>query len=267
LTHGANPNSVQAYSGRPQREEALIQGFEEMAVLLVRHGAIKRPLTGKAAFRAACMRLDKDSARELARQHSEVLAEAEPMLTAARRGRTDIVALLLELGVNVDVADEMQVRGIHAAVLGDSLDVVRLLVAHGADVDRPTTQYGGPLGFASHFQRREIAAYLVPLSQDVHNLTYLGFKGRLAELFAVDPTLVNAVHFRLGCPPLFVLPVDEDDAIGMAVFLLAHGADLTWRDKEGETAEEGYRRNGLVDVADFLRDEAPRLVSDLKAPG
>lgn len=154
LAHGADPNSLHAYSKRPQREEALIQGYAEMAALLERHGAVATPLAGPDAFRSACLRLDREAARTLARRHPEMLAEAEPMLVAARRGRADIVAFLLELGTDVDVADQTQLRGLHAAVTGDSLEVVKLLVSHGADIDRPTTQYDGPMGFASHFGRR-----------------------------------------------------------------------------------------------------------------
>ena len=86
LAHGANANSLHAYSRRPQREEALIHGYEEVVALLDRHGAMAAPLTGKAAFRAACMRLDREVAHALVKQRPEVLSDAEPMLTAARPG-------------------------------------------------------------------------------------------------------------------------------------------------------------------------------------
>lgn len=42
LAHGANANSLHAYAKRLQREEALIQGHEEMADLLIRHGGRQR---------------------------------------------------------------------------------------------------------------------------------------------------------------------------------------------------------------------------------
>jgi ankyrin repeat protein len=253
LAHGANANSLHAYSKRPQREEALIQGYEEVVALLDRHGAMATPLTGKAAFRAACMRLDHEVAHALVKQHPELLSDAEPMLTAARRGRVDIVTLLLELGVNVDVADETEQRGLHNAVAGGSLDVVKLLVAHGADIDRPTTRMGGgSLGFAAHFGQREIATFLAPLSRDLPNLTYLGMADRLRELFAVNPTLVNAVYPKFDATPLFALPDDEEEAAEMAAVLLAHGADPQIRNKDGLTAEQAARERGLIDAADLM---------------
>ena len=260
LAHGADPNSLHAYSRRPQREEALIHGHVEMAKLLERFGAETTTLEGPSAFRAACMSLDRDAARAIVANQPGYLNDPEPMLTAARAGRGDVVALLLELGVDADVADATEQRGLQVAVAGGSLEVVKLLVAHGADIDRPTTKVGGgAMGYAAHFDRREIAAFLAPLSHDVHNLTYLGFKDRLSELFADDPDLVNARHARSGCTPLFLLPADEDGATEMAAFLLDHGADPNIRDLEdGITAEESLRRRGLIDLADFLHDEAAK---------
>jgi uncharacterized protein len=213
LMHGANADGVHAYSKRPLREEALIYGHTAMTDLLVRYGATQPPLEGEAAFQAACMRLDKDAARMLAEQNPECLHNPAPLLTAARQGRADVVALLLELGVDVDVADEIEQRGLQVAVAGGSLEVVKLLVANGADIDRPTTSVGGgAMGYAAHFDRREIAAFLMPLSRDVFELTYLGMAERLRELFAEDPQLASAVDRKTGITPLFCLPDDEDAA-------------------------------------------------------
>jgi uncharacterized protein len=266
LAHGAHANSPHAYAKSPLREEALVLGLEQMAALLVRYGAATPPLTGKSAFRAACMRLDRAEARALVKLHPELLIDAEPMLTACRRGRADIAAMLLELGVDVDVADQDQVRGLQCGVANGSLEVVKLLVAHGADIDRPTTRSGGgAMGYAAHFDRREIAAYLAPMSSDVHNLTHLGLKDRLAELFAADPSLVNARP--MGWTPLFFLPEDEDQAMDMASFLLDHGADPNLKSPEGMTVEQGLRQNGLIELADSLRDvSAKRAVRRLDQP-
>ncbi|MBO0765723.1 MAG: ankyrin repeat domain-containing protein [Hyphomicrobiaceae bacterium] len=252
LMHGANADGVHAYSNRPLREEALIYGHSAMADLLARHGAKALPLDGQAAFQAACTQLDRDAARRLAEQHPECLRNPSPMLIATRQGRADVVVLLLELGMDVDIADETQQRGLHNAVAGGSIDVVKLLVAHGADIDRPTTQYGGAMGFAAHFGRRDIAAFLAPLSRDVFSLTYLGMAERLRELLAEDPQRANAVHRRVGVTPLFFLPDDEEQAVSMTALLLAHGADPNIVNKDGLTAEQDARRRGLFDAADLM---------------
>ncbi len=255
LRHGANPDGVHAYSGRPLREEALIYGHAEMAALIERFGAATPPLQGHVAFQAACFRLDRKTAGALARSHPEFLEDAAPMLTAARKGRTDVVALLLGLGMNVDVADETGQRGLQNAVMGNAIDVVRLLVRHGSDIDRPTQRFGGAMGFAAHFGRREIAALLAPLSRDLPDLVYLGKLERVGALLAADPALANAPHPHFGTRPLFALPDDEDTALVMARLLLSYGADPQARNGDGLTAEQAARNRGLLDAADLMRGE------------
>ena len=111
------------------------------------------------------------------------------------------------------------------------------------------------MGYAAHFDRRDIADYLAPLSRDVYCLVDLGFKDRLGELFAAEPGLVNVRHVQSGCTPLFWLPEDEEAALDMAEFLLEHGADPNIRDAEGLTAEDRLRRRGWIEVAEFLREK------------
>jgi len=232
--------------------EALVHEHAEMAALLERFGADAVSLEGDAAFQAACLQLDREAAEALVRRDPGCLSNAEPMRLAARRGHVDVVALLLELGMDVDVTDASGMRGLQDAIAGGSIEVVRLLVAHGADIDRMSKHYGGGLGFAAHFQRRAIAGFLAPLSRDVHNLTSLGMKERLRELFAADSALVNSRHPRSGSTPLFMLPEDEDEALEMAAFLLEHGADPGIANNAGLTAIESVRARGLLDAAELL---------------
>ncbi|MEP9377518.1 ankyrin repeat domain-containing protein [Aquabacter sp. CN5-332] len=256
VVHGANADGVHAYSGRPLREEALIHGHVEMADLLARHGAATPPLTGQAAFQAAIMQLDRAAAQAAAHAHPECLRDAAPMLIAARRGRADMVALLLDLGMDADVMDETEQRGLHNAAGNGALEVARLLIARGADIDRPTTRFGGPMGFAAHFGHREMAALLAPLSRDVVELTYLGMKERVRELLAADPSLANAAQGKYGIIPLFALPDDDAEAVEMAELLLSFGADPNATNNEGLTAEQAARTRGLIDAADLMRGEA-----------
>ncbi len=254
LRHGANPNTLHAYSGQPVRAVALGNGNQRLADLLEKHGAEAKPLSGAAALMSACMRLDEMAARAILAEHPQFLHHAHAMLVAASAGRADVVALLLKLGIHVDIADSAQRRALHSAVEHNSLDVVKLLVDHGADVDRPTTRYPGPLGWAAHFKRAEIAAILAPLSRDVPSLVRLGMKERLRELFAADPALVNVPAPKSGAAPLFALPDDEDAAADMAAFLLSHGADPRARNKDGVTPEQATRQRGLIDAADLIQE-------------
>ncbi len=105
VTHGASPNATtsappRSKPKRPLHEEALRQGFTEMAGLLVRYGAIPTAmaLDGEDAFVAACLRLDREEVRALLAQQPEYLVSPKAMGTAALRDRADVVAFLLDLG-------------------------------------------------------------------------------------------------------------------------------------------------------------------------
>lgn len=256
LVHGANAAGIHAYSGRPLREEALVYGHGAIAALLERHGAPAIPLRGQAAFEAACMRVDRDAAAALAKQHPECLQNAAPMIAAARKNRADVVALLLDLGQSPDVMDADELRGIQAAIQGNAIEVVKLLVAHGADIDRPSKNYGGALGFAAHFGHRDIAEILAPRSRDAIHVVYLAMKDRLRALLAAEPDLVNAPDPKYAMRPLFCLPDDEAQAADMVALLLAHGADPALKNAQGETPAQAARKRGLDEAADLLRAAA-----------
>jgi ankyrin repeat protein len=154
--------------------------------------------------------------------------------------------------MHVDAADEGGVRALQRAVGADARELVELLLAQGAEVDRPSQHYGGAMGFAAHYERVKLAEILAPRSRDVHNLVNIGMKDRLRELFTAEPVLVNLAHPRTGMTPLFALPNDEALAIEMATLLLVHGANPKIRDREGHTPAEAAARRGLLEVADLL---------------
>jgi len=160
--------------------------------------------------------------------------------------------LLLDLGMPVDIEDDDGIRALHLAAGNGAVDVVKHLIQQGADIDKPTNRYGGPLGFAAHFNQHSAAQLLAPLSRDVHTLVFLGFKDRLRELFTADPQLVNLVHARTGVTPLFTLPQDESAALDMARFLIQHGANVRVRDAAGATPADVARKLGFNAVAELL---------------
>jgi hypothetical protein len=252
LARGAKPDGAHAYSKRRPLDEALLHGHTAMAELLKRHGASDAAPDDGVAFGIACRNFDRSEIRRLAALHPEYLRDAEVMLTAARANRRDLVELLLDLGMDVDVMDQGETRALNVAAGNGAVDVMQLLIERGADIDRPTRHYGGPLGFAAHFDQRAAIAVLVPRTRDVHNLTYLGMKERLRELFAAEPALANVVHFRAGRTPLFWLPPEEPRALEMARFLLDCGADPRFRDKDGDTSADAARKRGFAAVAELL---------------
>jgi ankyrin repeat protein len=268
LEHGANPNAPPApkrnayamdASGRLSSatlyEEALRKGSVEMAELLLRYGATRslRVLEGEEAFAAACLRLDRERAQSLAREHPEYLSSPRPMTLAAGLDRSDVVELLLDLGVSADIEDPEggKQHPLHVAAYADAIRVAELLIARGAQIDPRETRYGAtPLWHAVWGHRERMIELLSPFSKDVWSLAFTGNVGRLRDVLSAQPKLAESRGEHET--PLMWLPGDETRAMDIAAMLLAGGADPTVRNRDGQTAADLASMRGLDEVAALL---------------
>ncbi len=258
LAHGASPNAGPPRSNlmlqRPLHEGALLGGNTEMAALLLRYGAIPSatPLDGLDGFTAAALRLDAAEVRKLAAQHPEYLKAPEPMLTAARLDRVDVVRLLLDVGVSPDVETDTGERGLHAAAYANALGTAKLLLDRGAAVDPVNTEWGNtPLGTAAYAQHPRMMELFGRVSRDVWALVSTGNVERLRELFREEPNL--AMITGGGHTPLMWLPPDDEArAMEVARLLLEHGADPTLRNNDGESAANRAAKFGMFRLAELL---------------
>jgi hypothetical protein len=154
LAHGADPNRFRANSRSPYTL-ARIQGRDDLAALLLAHGAVD-DTSDIDLFLARCQHANRAAVTEqLARdpgllgQISEV-QQAEALIRAAETGHTAALALMLDLGFPVDArGGDHAGTALHAAAFAGSADAVRLLIDHGADLEaRDATWDGIPLGWA-----------------------------------------------------------------------------------------------------------------------
>jgi len=258
LAGGANPEAAPATDRRfPKRslyEEALLQGLNEMADLLVRHGATPRVpvLNDEESFVAACYRLDREEARAHLEQHPEYLQSTVAIFAAARRDRADVVEFLLDLGVSIEVHDDHNTRTLHQAAAHNALQVAQLLIERGAEIDPRETCWGAaPIGWAAHGDRVEMIELLSHFSRNVWTLAFRGYLDRLREVLAAEPELAKAVA-KDGITPLWWLPDDEAKALEIVNLFMSHGADPSLRSKEGRTAADWASKRGMRDVAVVL---------------
>jgi uncharacterized protein len=252
LTHGANPDCAHYYTKRKVHTEALLLGYTGMADLLARFGAKPETLRGRAAFQAACMRLDHEAAQTLAREHPEYLLDPAPLIHAAARDLPEVARLLLDLGMSPNAGNMTNFRPLHAAASGDSVRVAALLIERGAEIDPVETRFNGvPLGWALHGKQSRMIALLGELSRNARALVWMGNLKRLRELFAEDPELAKATD---ASGSLFShLPDDEDLAAQVAELLLAYGADPSVPNQEGLDAVASSEKRGLDAVVDILK--------------
>jgi ankyrin repeat protein len=264
LARGANPNAAPARDTRfPQHslyELAILEKLPEMAELLLRYGAARSVplLDARQQFVHACFRLDREEAKRHVRNHPEYLHSPDAVFEAARRDRPDVIALLLELGVPLEIADGTGKRALHEAAVNNALRAARFLVERGAEIDpRESTYHGAPIGWAAHADHTEMVNFLSSHSRDIWTLCFRGYVDRVRDVLAHDPRHARLVGTN-GATPLWWLPDDEQRALQIVELLLAAGADPSAKSQAGGTAAEWARRRGMNDVAERLETAAAR---------
>jgi ankyrin repeat protein len=259
LQHGANPNSLPAADQRfPQHmlyDVAVRMGLDDMAELLVRHGATRVPIQREpiATFVAACLRNDRAEVQRQVSKHPEYQRLPDALFEAVRRDRAAVVEMLLDLGMSPNVEDADKVRPLHVAAYENAVAAARVLLARGAEVDAVERNYDNtPLGAAVYYENREMIDLLSEHSRDVWALTYLGRIDRLRALFAED---AQRARIRSGdaIPLMWLPPHDERLALAIAKLFVEHGADVTARYADGLTAADRADALGMPEVAAYLR--------------
>jgi len=259
LSHGATPNvditNDHSFSQPRFYDEAVKRGLTEMADLLLRHGAIPSgpvEIDGLEAFTAACLRSDKHEVLSTLRNHPEYLLSHVPIFAAARKNRVDVVEFLLDLGVSIEVEDQTKQRPLHEAASHDSLEVAKLLIERGAEIEPVETNWNNtPLDHAMYGNITRMIDFLSGFTRNVYYLTWLGKTARLREILSEDPQL--ATKAGENNTPLMWLPEDETQAKEIIELLVANGADPTVKNGDGLTAADCAEQRGLYEAAALLR--------------
>lgn len=156
LERGADPDAP-GHDGWSPYRLAVRRGRSDLAELLLRHGA-RDDATDIDRFLAACLRADRTEAERFVRDRPGLLdrlAEAgeqsgQALVYAADHGNTEAVRLMLDLGFPAHVGGDDGVTALHAAAGAGSAEVVRVLLARGADPAARDARFGGtPLSWAT----------------------------------------------------------------------------------------------------------------------
>lgn len=189
------------------------------------------------------------SAKVPANQRERDPGPLDDLFTAAARDDADAVARLLDAGVPIEIEDKTKQRTLHVAAAANAVNVARLLLERGAEVDPVETRWSAtPMGFASYNHHTSILDLLSTRSRDIYDLCFEGFVDRVREVLAEDSQRAKSLP-----SPLFWLPEDEDKALALADMLLTAGADGGRHNVSGRTPADVAAHRGMPRLAARLR--------------
>jgi ankyrin len=192
------------------------------------------------------------------------------LVVAAFSGQGKLAAFLLDKGADANWAGAGY-TALHAAVLRNDAELVKALLAHGANPNSqltkgtPVTRDGqdfelpsGLAGATPFF----LAAKLV----EVDIMKALAAKGANASLALADGTTPLMAAAGLGwrngtlrrgsaAPAATAPPPDDDQALEAIKLTLQMGADATTANRTGDTALHGAASSGYTEVIRLLADK------------
>jgi len=156
-------------------ELAELAGNPTIASQLLAAGATKSSLEPVGEFIAAALQGDGETVSRLRAEHPNALDEAKAarpgvIVWAAAGGRKDAVALLIELGFDVNAlargdipSDQPWQTALHEAAYEGDLALAQLLLDNGADPNIRDARFDStPLGWAEHADQQAMIELLRP---------------------------------------------------------------------------------------------------------
>ena len=197
IASGVDVNLV-GRNGVPPLVLAAAKGLQELVVLLLDAGADPKLADrngGMTALHAAAMHGLSDACAKLLERGADVNAAfgsppITPLSLAFRRGQRPLLGMLLAAGaapdVGIDAPDSPpEQRGttplLYAASTGDA-EMLRLLLSHGADPNRPKDDGMTPLAAAIFRGQLESVQALVEAGADVDQVLAPGPDGAISAL-------------------------------------------------------------------------------------
>ncbi len=154
LKHGADP-TLPRRDGRTAYALAVRHGRKEIVELLRKRKAVSE-LSPVDELIGACMSEDAAAARKILRQHPQLLStlsddDRKIVLMAARDGRAKTLALLGELGFDLDLPDTDGERPLHWAAWMGWPEATRVLIEARVDLNKCDRRFHAPpSGWCAH---------------------------------------------------------------------------------------------------------------------
>jgi ankyrin repeat protein len=192
------------------------------------------------------------------------------LLCAATNGHVAIAQFLLERGAATESRNHQSLTSLHLAARKDNVEMVDLLCQIGADVNADGLHGKTPLHIAVAARCTRVVSYLLDHPAiDLVRRDAFGNTVLLLACIAGDENFVTLVVKKLDMvgatdskAALINMP-DADNAtplivvtsrgyLNLAIFLIAHGADLDIKDVRGSSPLRAAARWGHADIVRYL---------------
>ena len=167
-----------------------------------------------------------------------------PLMAAAQSGHLETVEALLAGGANP--------KGNRALILATRLDVLKILLDHGADVNTKDSDGSTSLMSATQKGKLDFLGLLLERNAEVNAKTY---RGQTALMMAVNLAADKTDSYRNR-------PLTEEEVrqrIDIVKMLVAKKSDVNAKDSEEKTALYLAAQKGSTDLVKFLLDHGANV--------
>ena len=226
------------------------------------------------AIRQNAERLAEDAINEVSDDDEKEIAEdlTSPLIAAAKIGMLATVRTLLETGADKNETTNLGRTAMWHAAQNGHVEVVRLLIEHGADKDKADmdqTYFGKetPLFTASRNGHLAVVRLLISEGADMEKTNAVDWSPLYVATFGGH---VDVVHYLLeqgankdktlnhcGMTPLHLAA--NLGYVTIATQLMACGADLNARDKNGEMPIDMARTE---EIKQAIHEESKRRIDE-----
>lgn len=202
----------------------------------------------------------------------ELYPNLHPVFIECRNGNAGAVRLFLESGLSVNFKDEHHASLIATSIEGGYLEIVKILISHGLDVNAPINRFGEtPLLRALCEKHNEIVALLLSSGADPNLADQIGFSPLMSASANGDVDMIEFL-MRHGADPNQVsergrtpmIAAVLSDQVATIRWWLAHGANLEHRDALGSTALIIAAKGGKLDALQTLVNQGADILAEDK---
>ncbi|PNP56733.1 hypothetical protein THARTR1_03429 [Trichoderma harzianum] len=256
LAHKADPNLILKDSKSTPLIMAIAKKNMELVKLLVENGAdVNQSIDYECTpVNMATIKNQVEMVRYLLSHNADpniaMSNGITPLWSAAQQGYSEIARLLVEAKADVHACiGDYGLTALHT--LSDSTEIVRVLLEYGADINRVDKKETTPLGLAINYNQVNAVKVMLNESKSKPDWSLLSTHRAIRRAVRDGHTDIVSLVLEAG---VNVDLVDDQNASlaiwamsrnddGMIRTLLEFGADLSHKDKYGDTALHNIRTN------------------------